>query len=450
MGKSRVYVVDDERIVRVTLADELRESGYEVKEFSDPRAALTMLRESPADIVVSDLKMPGMDGVAFLKEVKTLYPETPVVMMTAYATVGSAVEAMKLGASDYLIKPFQPSEMVLVIERMLEIREIREENRLLKRQLRLQYDFGSFIGAEKFKSSLEADLRLLLENKTTVLISGETGTGKELLANMIHHNSSRRSRPLIKVSCAILSKEIFESELFGHVKGAFTGAERDKAGRFELADGGTLYLDDIDDMPLDLQVKLLRVLEEGEIELVGSSVTKKIDVRIIASTKADLMSKVQEGTFREDLFYRLNVFPLLIPPLRKRPEDIPVLCAHFYRIFTGLERVLIHPEVLNILSGYSFPGNVRELRNLIERMVLKARGEEITSGFIPEEITFNRYEKPISWQEGVSLPQLLDQVETEAINQALELARGNRTRAAELLGVPLSTLRTKMEKHNLI
>jgi DNA-binding NtrC family response regulator len=344
MRKARVYVVDDERIIRVTLADELREAGYTVKEFAEPRAALSLLSDEPADFIISDLKMPGMDGVAFLQEVKTRYPSITVVMMTAYATVGSAVEAMKLGAADYLIKPFQPSEMLLVLERLLEIREIREENRMLKRRLNLQYDFSSFIGSEKFTSSLASEITLLLENKTTVLISGETGTGKELLTNIIHHNSNRKSGPLVKVSCAILSKEIFESELFGHVKGAFTGAEKEKTGRFELADGGTLYLDDIDDMPLDLQVKLLRVLEEGEIELVGSSVPKKVDVRIIASTKANLLSKVQEGTFREDLYYRLNVFPVLIPPLRERSDDIEVLCQHFTDI-SQADHVLIDPEV---------------------------------------------------------------------------------------------------------
>ena len=331
-----IFVVDDERIVRITTADDLRDAGYNVREFSSAQAALQYMSESDekVDIIITDLNMPGMSGIEFLSKVRQRKPETFVLLMTAYASVSTAVEAMKLGAYDYISKPFSIEELLLSIERIKELRSVREENRELRKQVQSKFDTSSFIGQSSVTKQIFDMVGLVAEKTTTVLITGETGTGKELLTNIIHFNSDRKGGPLVKVSCAILSREIIESELFGHEKGAFTGADKMKTGRFEMAHKGTLYFDDIDDIPYDLQVKLLRALEEGEIERVGGTETIKIDVRVIASTKKDLKELVEQGKFREDLYYRLNVFPINIPSLRERPDDIEILIKHFVSEFS--------------------------------------------------------------------------------------------------------------------
>ncbi|NOR88333.1 MAG: response regulator, partial [Bacteroidales bacterium] len=295
----KIYVVDDERIIRVSLADELRDAGYEVFEFANAISALSQIKTIIPDIVITDMKMPEMNGIDFLKKIKGFKPNIYVILMTAYSTVSTAVEAMKLGAYDYISKPFDNEEMLLTIKRVLELKQVKDENKALKIKLKQDYDFSSYVGNSKGVNQIFDLVKIVAQKSTSVLLVGETGTGKELLTNIIHYNSSRNKKPLVKVSCAILSREIFESELFGHEKGAFTGAIADKAGRFEKADGGTLYLDDIDDIPLDLQVKLLRALEEREIERLGSNKAIKIDIRLIASTKKDLKKMVEEGKFRE-------------------------------------------------------------------------------------------------------------------------------------------------------
>lgn len=447
----KILIVDDERIVRVTTADDLRDAGYNVREFSSAQAALQHLSEtdSNVDIVITDLKMPNMDGLEFLARIKKINPDIFVLLMTAHATVQTAVSAMKLGAYDYISKPFEIDELLLTIARIKEIKEVKDENRQLRFQVRKQFDLTSFIGQSEATNKVFDLVKIIADKSTTVLIVGETGTGKELLTNIIHFNSNRSHKPLIKVSCAILSREIFESELFGHEKGAFTGAEKAKIGRFEMANSGTLYLDDIDDIPYDLQVKLLRALEEGEIERVGGTETIKIDVRVIASTKKNLKDMVAEGKFREDLFYRLNVFPINLPPLRERPGDIAVLAKHFANEFAGGTPITIDSEVIEILKQYPFHGNVREIKNLMERLVLLSKNGVIDKTTIPIDVRFPGKPHTCFYFENKPLDEILKEVEVNAIRDALMRSGGNKAKAAQILSIPASTLKSRIEKLGL-
>lgn len=447
----RVFVVDDERIVRITTADDLRDAGYQVREFASAQAALQFMNESDedVDVVITDLNMPGMNGIEFLAKIRQARPETYVLLMTAFASVDTAVEAMRLGAYDYISKPFNIEELLLTIERIRELRNVREENRQLRKQVQKKFDTSSFIGQSNPIQEVFRMVSLIAGKETTVLITGETGTGKELLTNIIHFNSNRRNGPFIKVSCAILSREIFESELFGHERGAFTGAEKMKQGRFELADNGTLYLDDIDDIPYDLQVKLLRALEESEIERVGGTETMKINVRVIASTKKDLKELVDQGKFREDLYYRLNVFPINIPPLRERPDDIEILARHFINEFSQGSTIRAEKEVFALLRQYPFSGNVRELRNLMERLVLLAQNGVIEKDILPYEIRFPGKKHTCFYFGNKSLHDILEEVETNAIRDALVRSGGNKAGAARLLDLPASTLKSRIEKLRL-
>jgi DNA-binding NtrC family response regulator len=446
----KIYVVDDERIIRVTTADDLRESGYSVLEFASAKSALVHMKENgpDVDIIITDLKMPEMDGLEFMKRAKEMNPEIYILLMTAHASVDTAVKAMKLGAWDYIPKPFSMDELLINIQRIEELKQVKDENKQLRKQVSKSFDLSAFIGKSIETSEVFNLVKIVAQKSTTVLITGETGTGKELLTNIIHYNSDRAKKPLIKVSCAILSREIFESELFGHVKGAFTGADVAKTGRFELANHGTLYLDDIDDVPYDLQVKLLRALEEGEIEKVGGTETVKVDARVIASTKKDLKQMVAEGKFREDLFYRLNVFPIKLPPLRERPTDIEILAQHFASEYSS-GKVIIEKEALDILKKYPFPGNVREMRNLMERLVLLSGDNSIQSGIIPLEVRFPDKHPSYIYFENKPLEELLHEVESNAIREALVRSGGNKAKAAELLSIPVSTLKSKIEKLKL-
>jgi DNA-binding NtrC family response regulator len=447
----KIFVVDDERIIRVTIADDLREHGYTVREFASAHAALQQVTEDNADVdlIITDMKMPGMDGLELIRGIKKIKPEIFVLLMTAHATVDTAVQAMKLGAYDYITKPFDIDELILSIERIKEVKEVKEENRQLHSQVSSRYDMSSFIGKSPETQKVFDLVEIIAGKSTSVLITGETGTGKELLAGIIHYNSDRSRRPFIKVSCAILSREIFESELFGHVKGAFTGAENARTGRFEMANKGTLYLDDVDDIPYDLQVKLLRALEEGEIEKVGGSETIKIDVRIIASTKKNLREMVDKGTFREDLYYRLNVFPINLPPLRERPNDITILANHFAAEFSPAKTITIDPEVVEILKQYKFPGNVRELKNLMERLVLLSAGGVIDKKIIPMEVRFPGKPHSCFYFDNKPLAIILKEIEINAIRDALMRSGGNKARAAQILQIPASTLKSRIEKLNI-
>jgi DNA-binding NtrC family response regulator len=447
----KIFVVDDERIVRVTTADYLRDSGYEVKEFASAQSALQVLKEfnEHVDIIITDLNMPNMNGLEFLSKIKELRPDSFVLLMTGYATVETAVEAMKLGAYDYISKPFNIEELLIIIKRITEVKEVKEENVQLRKQIQKTFDTSSFIGKSLLTQKVFELVEIITKKDTTVLITGETGTGKELLTNIIHFNSNRSKGPFIKVSCAILSREIFESELFGHEKGAFTSAEKEKIGRFELADKGTIYLDDIDDIPLDLQVKLLRVLEEGEIERVGGTKTIKIDVRVIASTKKDLKDMVSQGKFREDLFYRLNVFPIILPPLRERRDDIELLAKHFAKEFAQGGSIEINDEAMELIKLHPFSGNVRELKNLMERLVLLARSSVIDKNILPIEFRFPGKPHTCFFYGNKPLDEMLREVETNAILDALLRSGGNKAKAAQILQLPASTLKSRIEKLNI-
>lgn len=449
--KQKIMVVDDERILRVTIADDLRDAGYVVLECVNAQAALLGLKDFNPNIVISDIKMPGMSGVELLDKIKNFNPEIAVVIMTAHGSVETAVQTLKMGAYDYLLKPFLKDEILIIIERIIELQSVKLENKIFRSSIATKYDYSSYIGEIDSNEALFNLVNLVAETDSTVLIIGETGTGKEHITNIIHYNSQRKNKQFIKVSCAILSREIFESELFGHVKGAFTGADADKKGRFELADEGTLYLDDIDDLPIDLQVKLLRVLQEGEIEKVGSSSTIKIDIRLIASTKKDLRKMVDEGKFREDLYYRLNIFPINLLPLRARNKDIKKIFQFYVAKYSATRNLLILPEVYPILESYPWPGNIRELKNIAERMVILATHDQaIESKHVPQGIK----NSTTIWEksEGLhkSLEETLNDIEINAIKSALEKSNQNKTKAAEILGIPPSTLRTKMEKHKLL
>ncbi len=445
----RIFVVDDERIIRVSLADELRDTGYEVFEFAHANAALLQMKEVKPDLVITDLKMPDIDGVELLKRIKVIDQNIYVILMTAYSTVSTAVETMKLGAYDYIEKPFDNQSVLLIIERIIELKQVKEENKELKIKLNQKYDFTSFVGDSPAIDKVFDLVKLVAKRDTSILIIGETGTGKELLTNIIHYNCIRNKKPLIKVSCAILNRDIFESELFGHEKGAFTGAISDKIGRFEMANGGTLYLDDIDDIPLDLQVKLLRALEEGEIERVGGSKVIKVNIRLIASTKKDLRKMVDEGTFREDLYYRLNIFPIELPPLRDRPKDIESLTKYFISVFAPNEDIVIDNDALTILKKYPFQGNVRELKNLAERLTLLSVNNKITTDILPYEIKFPDIKPKYFNIENMALNDILENVEMNTIQMALDKTNGNKAKASEILGIPASTLKSKIIKFHL-
>ncbi len=445
----KIFVIDDERIIRVTIADDLRDEGFNVFEFSNARAALSQLVENKPDVVISDIKMPEMNGLEFLERAKEICPDTIFIMMTAYGKIDVAVKAIKLGAFDYLTKPFEHDELLLKIKQAKNYSTLKNENTFLKTKLYGQYTLSNYIGDKESSEKIFEQLNMVAQSNSTVLLIGETGTGKELLTNIIHYNSLRKNAPLVKVSCAILAREIFESELFGHEKGAFTGADKLKIGRFEKANGGTLYLDDIDDMPLDLQVKLLRALEEREIERLGGTKPLSIDVRIIASTKVNLKHLVDEGKFREDLFYRLNVFPIQIPPLRTRKKDIEFLANYFIQKFAINKNLKIEKEALSAIENYSFPGNVRELRNIIERLILLSQNKNILLKHIPVEILSASPLKICPPIGEKSLTDLLNDFEEQIIRHALQKSNYNKSKAAALLDIPASTLRSKIEKLNL-
>lgn len=449
MQNIHLAIIDDEDILRVSLTDELREAGYDVQSFSDPVKGLKAMEKTPVDVVFTDIRMPGMSGLEVLEKLKALQPDIVVVLMTAYGSVNTAVEAMKKGAYDYLTKPFPAEELFLLLDRIKELRSIRQENIRLRSYIEKRYSPDSFVGQGEHVQYVRKMIDTVAQSSTSVLITGETGTGKELLANIIHYNSDRRDKPFIKASCAIFSRELFESELFGHDKGSFTGAAKMRPGRFEMANGGTLFLDDIDDTPLDLQVKLLRVLQEQEFERVGGNKTLKVDVRVIAATKADLKQLVKDCLFRKDLYFRLNVFPIHLIPLRERREDISSLVEQFVYDLATQSNITVDMEVIDFLHQYDWPGNVRELRNVIEHMLLLSKDKTIDTSLLPSEITNpdgSAMDMPLGERP---LDEIMAAFEVNILKQALDRTRGSQVRAAKLLGIPASTLRTKMVKYGL-
>jgi two-component system response regulator HydG len=448
--KVKILVVDDEQSHRTMLKAVLTKEGYDIYEADDGVSAVKAVENESFDLVLMDIRMTDMDGIEAMGEIKKTSPSIPIIMMTAYASVKTAVEALKSGAYDYLTKPLDIDELKILIKKALEHYRLQEENVFLKERLADRFDFSKIIGKSRRMKELFENLSLIAPSEATVLIYGESGTGKELVANAIHQNSPRAQKPFIKVSCAALPETLLESELFGHERGAFTGAVARKAGRFQLADGGTLFLDEVNVMSSTTQVKLLRVLQEREFEPLGSTKTIHVDIRLIAATNKALEEEVKEGRFREDLFYRLNVVPIHLPPLRDRKEDIPLLADHFFKLFQEKNKKSIKgflPKTIDMLMRYDWPGNIRELENVMERAVLLCRGEYLSPQDLPPPFQGGQLgEQPV-----ISIPpgMTLEELEREAIIQTLEENGGNRTQAAQILGISRKTLQNKLKEYGL-
>lgn len=449
-----VLVVDDEKNYLVVLEDLLQDAGYEVVTASSGSQAIEIIQQTPVDTVLSDIKMPGISGIDLLETIKSLDPDLPVILMTAYAEVDQAVSAMKNGALDHIQKPFDNRDIRRAIARGVERRSLMRNIRRLEAELGTLW--GNIIGKSKAMETVFSLMKRVADTPTTVLISGESGTGKELIARGIHKASSRNRAPFVSINCAAVPENLLESELFGYEKGAFTGAVGLKQGKFEFADSGSLFLDEIGEMSLNLQVKLLRVLQEQEFQRVGGNKDVRVDVRIIAATNKDLREEVDEGRFRADLFFRLNVVSIHVPPLRERREDIPVLVAHFVSKFgERLARPIreVDPNVMSALYRYSWPGNVRELENVIERAMVLSRNSTIMPEDLPPEIRESHeigegIDSLISWERG--LAETLDAIEERMIRQALKKAANVQAQAAKTLGISRSNLQYKMKKYGLL
>jgi DNA-binding NtrC family response regulator len=449
MRKISLLLIDDDPSLRRVIEFSLSEQGHRVRTAATGEEGLALFEKEAFDAVVTDITMPGMSGIEVLRKVHARDPELPVIVITAYGTIESAVDAMRQGAFDYLTKPFDRDELRITLERAVKMRRLEQENRSLRAEVAGRYRFDGIIGAsEKLREALDLAGRVAASD-ATVLITGESGTGKELLAKGIHYGGARASASFVAVNCAAIPETLIESELFGHVKGAFTGAVRDKEGKFELASGGTIFLDEIGDLRIDLQAKILRTLQERTVDRVGGGKPVEVDVRVIAATNKDLERAVREGAFREDLYYRLSVITIHMPPLRERRDDVPLLAEYFVRKFNKTAEVAIAPEVTAILSAYAWPGNVRELENAIERASVLRRGEQITPADLPEKLA----RKPAGAKDIIlNLPEeglSLEELEKDLIVKALEKHKGNQTRAAEYLRITRPTLIYRMEKYGL-
>jgi len=464
-----ILVVDDERTIGLAVQRLLGGRGYQVQAVQSGEAAIAQLRAEPVHVVITDLNLGQMSGMDVLRWVREHAPDTAVIMITAYGSEKIAVEAMKLGAADYVPKPFDNDELELVVDRVLEGMSLRRDLRLFREQAADAYRFENLIGQSPAMQRMFDVIRKAAPTDLTVLIRGPSGTGKELVANALHYNSPRRGRPLIKVNCAAFSRELVESELFGHERGAFTGAISAREGKFEIADGGTLLLDEIGDMPLETQAKILRVLQERELERVGGNRTIKVDVRILAATNQDLESRVQQGQFRQDLFYRLNVIPIVIPPLRERREDVPPLIAHFLAAAAarlGRAPKSVAPDAYRALLAHDWPGNVRELEHGIEQATVLAGGDEIQLDDLPAELRARGGADPASAPTGQtalaasaspdpaggfkeSKQRVIEQFERRFIAEALARHRGNISKAAEEMGMYRQHLQVKLAEYGI-
>jgi len=446
-SKYRILLVDDDDSLREILSAHLEKGGYDVIPKGDPREALDYIVNELYDILVSDIKMEGIDGIELLKASREAHPDIPVVMITGHGTIESAVESMKLGAFDYVTKPVGRDEFLHIVANALRLQELEAENIRLRGELKEKYRFGQIIGKGESMMRVFSLMEKVIEKDTTVLIRGESGTGKELVARALHYNGPRSRGPFVVVNCASVPDNLMESELFGHVRGAFTGAHKDRDGKFRLANGGSLFLDEIGDLKLDLQAKLLRVLQEGEVERLGEGTPRTVDVRVIAATHRNLEEMIEAGEFREDLYYRISVYPIQLPPLRDRSGDLPLLIHHFIEKHAGEGEARFSSEALQVLKAYPWPGNVRELENVVERaLILQNRGEigpEILPPRVSQE-TGGAYPGNIP-DDGLKLEEL----EVELIIKALEKAGGNQTRAAEYLGLSRPTLIYRMEKYGI-
>lgn len=453
MTKRKVLIVDDEENVRHMLSVLLKKEGYDIETAASAKSAIDKSNKESYDFILSDIRMPQMDGLQFLKKVKKINPNLIVIIMSAYGNVDTAIEAMKLGAYDYISKPFKPDEVLLTLKKAEERRRLQHENLLLKGEMKKEYSFANIIAKSPKMLAIFDTIKKVADYKTTTLLMGESGTGKELVARALHFNSSRADKPFITVNCGAIPENLLESELFGHVKGSFTGAHRSKKGLFEEADNGTLFLDEIGELPLLLQVKLLRVLQEEEIRRVGDNVAIKVDVRIIAATVKDLTAEVEKGNFREDLFYRLNVLPLYIPPLRDRKEDIPILVNSFIDKYNKKLRLKIKGltnEALNVLMDADWMGNVRELENTVERAMVLCNSPKIGVESLPTSLRGSSFKSRMKVsKDELSIKKMTRILEEDLILKALDKSKGNRTMAAKLLEISHRALLYKIKEYKL-
>ncbi|PNV87734.1 MAG: Fis family transcriptional regulator [Desulfobacteraceae bacterium] len=440
---ARVLVVDDEPMVCLALTNWLEEENYFAQAVEDGPQAVQAVREENWDIVLLDLRMPGMDGMEVLKQVKEIAPQTVVIMMTAYASIPGAVQAMQEGAYDYIVKPLDVDQLTLMLKRIVEHQQLITENILLRKRLTEQYEYEDIIGRSEAMQEVFSMIKAVTDTNATVLITGETGTGKELVARAIHSNSSQRYGPFVATSCGALPETLLESELFGYEKGAFTGADRTKKGRFELAHGGTLFLDEVGDISMKTQIRLLRVLQEKSFSRLGGTEQIKVDVRLISATNRDLVAAIEEGSFRSDLYYRLNVVSIQLPPLRERIDDVPLLAAHFinkYNVEFNKKFDRVDRKAMDLMMDYHWPGNVRELENVIERALVIDQGPQMMVKHLP----FCNIESPLTEE-----PRSLQEVEKSHIEKMLQRNDWNIAKTARLLNIDRSTLHKKIKKFGL-
>lgn len=451
-AKKTLLIVDDDTAHRTMLKAHMGGEGYEIIEADDGDIAVHLAAERNVDLVLLDLKMQRMDGLQALAEIHKHNADLPVIIITAFSSVENAVEAMKQGAFDYVTKPVDSDALNLTVQRALDFKSLEQENNTLKQRLGEKFDLGNLIGNSQLMTELAETLALVAPSDATVLITGESGTGKELVAGAVHQNSHRKDSSFIKVNCAALHENLLESELFGHEKGAFTGATEQRKGRFELADKGSLFLDEIGDMSLTTQAKILRVLQEGEFERLGGTTTLQVDVRILAATHKDLERLVENGDFRQDLFFRLSVVPLHLPPLRERHMDIPALAEHFLNLYCKKNRKDIRsfqPQAMEALLAYHWPGNIRELENAIERAVILCLEEQIALQHLPMQLRQSYAENPDRSHFVIRPGLTLKDMEKELILSTLKQTDNNRTRAAEILGITRQTLQNKLREYGL-
>ncbi len=450
---SRIWIIEDDRTIREAIEVILKKDGHAVRVFRSAEEALNGVEGEP-ELLISDYKLPGMNGIELIRHFKSKSPAMESIVITAFGSIDLAVEAIKQGASDFLTKPFSPDELMLKVHQLSTLSRVKEQTQYLEEEMRSAFSDYEIVGNSEEMKRIYALLSKVSKSESTVLIQGESGTGKELIARFIHHNSRRNHGPFIKVNCAALAEGILESELFGHEKGAFTGSIRQRKGRFELAHQGTIFLDEIADLATGVQVKLLRVIQEGELERVGGEQTLHVDVRIIAATNRKLSEMVQQSEFREDLYYRLNVIPIDLPPLRKRKSDIPDLVIFFLkRLARDNKRteITIEPEAMQLLLDYPWPGNIRELENVLERAVVLCDSDRITVHELPfvHESSPSLAGKPVQLFDG-NLDDRLADMEKQLLLKAMQDAHGVKTRAARSLGIKTSTLYYKLEKYGLI
>ena len=451
MAAKRILAVDDDALFRDFLKEILDRKGHQVDVAGGGAQAVRQMEDADYDLILSDIRMPDVDGMQVLEKAMQLQPEARVMMITAHAMVANAVEAMRQGAYDYIEKPCSPDEIEMRIERALENQQLRQENRRLRSELQERYSFGNMVGKSRKMEEVFELIQTVAKSRSTVLITGESGTGKELVARAIHYNSPRKGGAFVKLNCAALPQDLIESELFGHEKGAFTGAIKQTKGRFELADEGALLLDEISEIRLPLQAKLLRVLQEREFERVGSGASIRVDVRIVATTNRNLQEQIQRGRFREDLYYRLNVIPLRLPALRERKEDIPHLLDHFlgkYNRENEKDIAGVTENAMEMLMAYDWPGNVRELENYIERSVVICQGAQIGEEHLPLDVLAGDSASRRD-DEGLQVGLTVREVEKRLILKTLEACDGNRTSAADMLGISSRTLRNKLHEYGM-